>query len=48
MGCKEYREFDQSCGAMVDGDLGLATRKPQMPEKQESPRNPQHHRDDIS
>jgi hypothetical protein len=38
-------EIEQRCVVMGDGELGVATKKPQMPRKQEPPRNTQ---DDIS
>jgi hypothetical protein len=37
----EGHQIEQRCVAMVDGELGVATRKFQMPEKQEPPRTPQ-------
>ena len=36
--CTEGQEIEQRCVAMGDGELGVATRKSQMPEKQEAPR----------
>ena len=42
--CTEGQEIEQRCVAMGDGELGVATRKSQMPGKQEPPRTPQ---DDI-
>jgi hypothetical protein len=35
------QEFEERCVAMGDGELGVATRKSQMPGKQEVPRTPQ-------
>ena len=37
----EGREFDQRCVGMGDGELEVATRKSQMPGKQEPPRTSQ-------
>ena len=37
----EGQEIEQRCVAMGDGELGVATRKSQMPGKQEPPRTPQ-------
>ena len=34
----EGQEIEQSCAAIGDGELGVATRKSQMPGKQECPR----------
>jgi hypothetical protein len=34
------QEIEQRCIAMGDGELGVATRKSQMPGKQEPPRTP--------
>ena len=34
------QEIEQRCVAMGDGELGVATRKSQMPRKQEPPRTP--------
>jgi hypothetical protein len=39
--CTEGQEIEQRCVAMGDGELGEATRKSQMPGKQETPRTPQ-------
>ena len=39
--CTEGQEIEQRCVAMGDGELGVATRKSQMPGKQEPPRTPQ-------
>ena len=39
--CTEGQEIEQRCVAMGDGELGVATRKPQMPGKQEAPRTQQ-------
>ena len=36
--CTEGQEIEQRYVAMGDGELGLATRKSQMPGKQEAPR----------
>jgi hypothetical protein len=36
--CTEGQEIEQTCIAMEDGELGVATRKSQMPGKQEAPR----------
>ena len=36
--CTECEEIEQRCVAIGDGELGVATRKSQMPEKQEVPR----------
>ena len=36
--CTEGQEIEQRCVAMGDGELGIATRKSQMPGKQEAPR----------
>ena len=38
--CTEGQEIEQRCVAMGDGELGVATRKSQMPGKQEPPRTP--------
>ena len=38
--CTEGQEIEQRCVAMGDGALGVATRKSQMPGKQEPPRIP--------
>ena len=37
----EDQEIEQRCVAMGDGELGVATRKSQMPGKQEAPRTQQ-------
>jgi hypothetical protein len=37
----EGQKIEHSCAAVGDGDLGVATRKSQMPGKQESPRTQQ-------
>ena len=37
----EGQEFERSCVAVGDGELGIATRKSQMPRKQEAPRTQQ-------
>jgi hypothetical protein len=37
----EGQEFEQRCVAVGDGELGVATRKTQMPGKQEVPRTQQ-------
>ena len=39
--CTEGQEVEQKCVAVGDGDLGLATRKSQIPGKQEAPRTQQ-------
>jgi hypothetical protein len=39
--CTEVQEIEQRCVAMGDGELGVKTRKSQMPGKQEPPRTPQ-------
>jgi hypothetical protein len=39
--CTEGQEIKQRCVAMGDGELGIATRKSQMPGKQDPPRTPQ-------
>ena len=36
--CTEDQEIEKRCIAMGDGELGVATRKFQMPGKQEAPR----------
>jgi hypothetical protein len=38
--CTEGQEIEQRCVEMGDGELGVATRKSQMPGQQESPRTP--------
>jgi hypothetical protein len=38
--CTESQEIEQRCVAIGDGELGVATRKSQMPGKQEPPRTP--------
>jgi hypothetical protein len=38
---REGQEIEQRCVAMGDGELGVATRKSQMPGKQEPFRTPQ-------
>jgi hypothetical protein len=38
--CTEGQEIEQRCVAMGNGELGVATRKSQMPGKQEPPRTP--------
>jgi hypothetical protein len=38
--CTEGQEIEQRCVAMGEGELGVATRKSQMPGKQEPPRKP--------
>ena len=38
--CTEDQEIKQSCGAMGVGELGVETRKSQMPGNQEPPRTP--------
>jgi hypothetical protein len=38
--CTEGQEIEQRCVAVGDGELEVATRKFQMPEKQEPPRTP--------
>jgi hypothetical protein len=43
--CTKGQEIEQRCVAMGDGELVVATRKSQMPGKQEPPRT---HWDDIS
>ena len=37
---KEGEEIEQRCVAMGDRELGVATRKSQMPGKEEPPRTP--------
>jgi hypothetical protein len=39
--CTEGQEIEQKCVAMGDGELGVATRKSQMPGMQEPLRIPQ-------
>jgi hypothetical protein len=39
--CTEGQEIKQMCVSMADGEQGVATRKSQMPGKQEPPRTPQ-------
>ena len=39
--CTEGQEIEQRCVAMGDGELGVATRKSQMPGTQEIPRTQQ-------
>ena len=39
--CTECEEIEQRCVAMGDGELWVATRKSQMPRKQETPRTQQ-------
>jgi hypothetical protein len=39
--CTQGQEIEQRCVAMGDGELGIATRKSQMPGKQEAPRTQQ-------
>jgi hypothetical protein len=39
--CTEGLEIEQNCVAMGKGELRVATRKSQMPEKQEPPRTSQ-------
>jgi len=36
--CTEGQQIEQRCVAMQDGELVVATRKSQMPGKQETPR----------
>ena len=38
--CAEGEAIKQKCVEMGDGELGVATRKSQMPEKQDPPRIP--------
>jgi hypothetical protein len=38
--CTEGQEIEQRCVSMGDEELGVATRKSQMPGKQEPPRTP--------
>ena len=40
-GCKESQVIEQRYVAMGDGELGVATKKTQMPGKQEAPRTQQ-------
>jgi hypothetical protein len=40
-GGDEGQEIEQNCLVMGDGEPGIATRKSQMPGKQEPPRTPQ-------
>jgi hypothetical protein len=44
-GCTKGQEIEQRCVTVGDGELGVATRKSQMPGKQEVTRT---HREDIS
>jgi hypothetical protein len=39
--CREGQKIEQGYVGMGDGELGVATRKFQMPGKQEPPRTPQ-------
>ena len=38
--CTEGQKIEQRCVAMGDGELGVATRKSQMPGKREPPKTP--------
>ena len=39
--CTEGQKIELKCVAMRDGELGVATKKSQIPRKQEPPRTPQ-------